>query len=323
MTALIRLATPADHDGLATLWADVWPDYPVSAAEMRHEDVTWDHARYFVRKLVALDGGTILGWAEAKHSPHAFVPTTYHLDGVVAATRRGQGIGAALYEALAAELTTRGALVLAASAKESEGAGVRFLERRGFREDRREWESRLDLSGFDFAPFAGGKDRAAGEGVTIATLADEHARLGDEAYRRAFVLSEAVCLDLPSSDAATPSPFKHWRQMVIERPGALPDAYFLAVRGGAYVGLSSPARPVADGTFFWQNLTGVLRAERGKGIALALKLRTVRYAREHGRREIKTWNDQSNRPMLAINEAMGFVRQPAWIELRKELGPQG
>ena len=49
----------------------------------------------------------------------------------------------------------------------------------------------------------------------------------------------------------------------------------------------------------------------------------MRYAREHGRREIKTWNDQSNRPMLAINEAMGFVRQPAWIELRKELGPQG
>jgi len=43
----------------------------------------------------------------------------------------------------------------------------------------------------------------------------------------------------------------------------------------------------------------------------------VEYARAHGIREIKTWNDQRNQPMLRINEAMGFVKQPAWIEMRK------
>jgi hypothetical protein len=50
---------------------------------------------------------------------------------------------------------------------------------------------------------------------------------------------------------------------------------------------------------------------------MALKLQTVRYAREHGYREIRTGNDARNRPMLRINEAMEFVKQPAWITFEK------
>ncbi len=50
------------------------------------------------------------------------------------------------------------------------------------------------------------------------------------------------------------------------------------------------------------------------------KLQTVRYARDHGYRELRTWNDTRNRPMLRINEAMGFAKQPVWIEYEKRLG---
>ena len=74
-----------------------------------------------------------------------------------------------------------------------------------------------------------------------------------------------------------------------------------------------------DPSFLWQGLTGVRRAARGRGIAMALKLRTVRYALDRGVEHIKTWNDQYNRPMLAINEALGFERQPAWITYEKDL----
>ena len=54
-----------------------------------------------------------------------------------------------------------------------------------------------------------------------------------------------------------------------------------------------------DPTFLWQGLTGVRREARGRGIAMALKLRTVRYALDKGVEHIKTWNDQRNQPMLA------------------------
>ena len=74
-----------------------------------------------------------------------------------------------------------------------------------------------------------------------------------------------------------------------------------------------------DPGVIYQHLTAVLRDERGKGIAMALKLKTIEYARAEGLREIRTWNASINRPMLAINEALGFAKQPAWITFGKDL----
>ena len=52
---------------------------------------------------------------------------------------------------------------------------------------------------------------------------------------------------------------------------------------------------------------------------MALKLKTVEYARAHGKRQIRPWNDTLNRPMLRINEAMGFQKEPAEIAFLKDL----
>lgn len=65
------------------------------------------------------------------------------------------------------------------------------------------------------------------------------------------------------------------------------------------------------------NLTAVKRAYRRQGIALALKLRAIVYAQEHGKPYIKTWNDSPNEGMIALNERLGFVRQIGWLTYRK------
>jgi GNAT superfamily N-acetyltransferase len=120
-------------------------------------------------------------------------------------------------------------------------------------------------------------------------------------------------------DAATHQTFDEWRKDWLLVPSFLPDAFFAAIDGqGRWLGMSDLQRSIEDPSFIWQGLTGVRPEARGKGIAMALKLETVRYAQQLGVDHIKTWNDQQNRPMLAINEAMGFVKQPAWLgqELR-------
>jgi hypothetical protein len=67
----------------------------------------------------------------------------------------------------------------------------------------------------------------------------------------------------------------------------------------------------------------VKRGHRGRHIALALKVRSILYAQSRGVPVVKTWNEQNNRAMLAINERLGFVRQPAWIVFALELGSAG
>ena len=67
----------------------------------------------------------------------------------------------------------------------------------------------------------------------------------------------------------------------------------------------------------YTGLTGVRRSHRRKGIALALKLRAVDYARRHGIEEVRTWNASTNEGMLGINIRLGFQRQPAWIDFVK------
>ncbi len=293
----------------------VYPEYPFSPAEMRHEDETWDGAKYF--RWRSLLGG--VGWVQVNHARHAFVPDTYWLDlGVVPEARR-QGRGTALYDAALAVLGGRGAMRMRAGTKESMADGVTFLERRGWAETKRDWESRLFLKDFDAARFAGARERVETVGVRISTLKDEMARDAAAAHE-AFELMNEIHFDVPSTDAPTPLDEATWRTRSLEGPNALPDAFFIAVDpSGRYLALSELERSAEDPTFLWQGLTGVRREARGRGLAMALKLETVRYARERGVEHIKTWNDQRNQPMLRINEALGFVKQPAWISFQKDL----
>jgi RimJ/RimL family protein N-acetyltransferase len=62
--------------------------------------------------------------------------------------------------------------------------------------------------------------------------------------------------------------------------------------------------------------TGTLRAYRGRGLALAVKLASIRWAREHGITSMSTHNDETNAAMLAINRRLGYRpagRRVEWI----------
>ena len=87
---------------------------------------------------------------------------------------------------------------------------------------------------------------------------------------------------------------------------------------GEWVGLTELYQPALamPGTLR-QGLTGVRRAWRGKGVAWALKLAAAARAKEQGWQRILTGNHVNNREMLGINEAMGFVKQPARVILKR------
>jgi mycothiol synthase len=295
-----------------------FPEYGWTVEDVRHEDSTWTDPKYFKARYVLDEGDRLAGVLDLNHPRHRFHARRYRCDVVVDPDRRRAGYGSMLFDFAIDLVRDRDGEMLIGSTKQSMHESVGFLTKRGCVERQRSWESRLDVDAFDFSRFAGAEERATTAGIQITTLAAEISRNGDAVLRKAFELEEACTRDIPSVDPWTEGSFELFRSYR-EAPSALPDAFFLAVKDGEYVGLSNLWKDMTNEANLYQGLTGVHPSYRGRGIAMALKLQTVKYARAHGKREIRTWNDTRNRPMLRINEAMGFAKQPVWIEFEKRV----
>jgi GNAT superfamily N-acetyltransferase len=267
---------------------------------------------------VAEADGEVVGYAQYRHSPHMFHPKRFRTGVWVHPRWQRRGIGSRLYEQIMEDLKGLEAELLWANAREDRPEGVAFAERRGFREKMREWESWLDVEKFDFTRFKDYAERARSQGIEITTLAAERER-DPQCLEKLYELYNLIMVDVPSPAPYTAPPLEHFLENNIEHPDVIPEGFFIAKDGDRYVGQSDLWRSKEEPHDLYQGLTGVRREYRRRGIAMALKLRTVEYAKEHDFRVIKTWNNSNNVGMLHINQKLGFARRPAWITLEKEL----
>ena len=314
----IRRFAEGDYPAANTLTNAVYPDYPWSDEEFRHWDSHYDGERLKMGRVVAEDEeGRLLGWAHWHHSTDTYHSQKFSIDITVHPDRQRRGIGARLYDTLMTELAPFDPIVLWANVRETFAPSIRFVERRGFREKRRAWESRLAVAEFDPAPFEAKAARAV-EGLTITTAAK--VRETDPQWQgKLHDLHKEVLADVPRVDEHTPPTLEEYAARHLGNPGYMPEAHFLVMDREDFVAESDLFRSEELPDVYYQGITGTRRAYRNRGLALALKLRTVAHARANGIREIRTWNDTLNAPMLHINVAMGFVRQPAWISFEMQL----
>jgi len=110
-------------------------------------------------------------------------------------------------------------------------------------------------------------------------------------------------------------PFEQYWQRH-ERGQLLPAGYFVAVDGDWYVGTST-LWLAPEPQVLRTGLTGVRRAYRRRGIAFALKVRSLEFGKAQGYVSVQTENELNNRGMLAINDELGFVKNPAWVHYLK------
>ncbi len=166
-----------------------------------------------------------------------------------------------------------------------------------------EWiELGLDLQAFDERAAAERLRPKALESFTLVTL--EQLGLGTEQQQHLFELNRECARDIPDRGR-----FHTFRQYVTERidtPTFDPRAIVIALYDGEWVGMAAASSHLDDG-FMHDEMTGVLRAFRGRGLALALKVANIRRMRMLGATSVRTRQNAANTAAIALNRSLGYV----------------
>ena len=203
--------------------------------------------------------------------------------------------------------------------REDQVGGLYMVEIHGYHETHRVGELHLDPAKCELTQFAGIEDKLRREGIEIRTLRDLRGDLDRDCERKLYDLDWEVTRDEPGSEDDTRTDFETFLRDGLHGPQRLYDGYFIAVHEDEYVGLCLLNAQESGGAID-HGITGVKRGWRRKGIATALKVRAVEYARTAGYTLIKTASNYHNLPMLTLNERFGFVRQSEWIGFEKAVG---
>ena len=314
------LETEQEYADLASLLRVASPgNRPVSAGELREEDLDWP-AGYLHGRVYLVSQGK--GFAAVGTCYQAFwqeAPFTVHIHFDIHPEHEEAQVLSLVYAELQRLVAESGKKVkrLASRARENEGVRIQFLLEQGFQETMRSPTSvlRTDAADGTISEEAGRK--IAQDGAMILTLNQLKAGVPDW-KRRLRDLRWAIAQDVESTDPFSKPTIDEFEEMVLNDPALDENAFFVALNAaGDLIGMSNLWRNDPSGKRLDTGLTGVVRSYRRRGIATALKQRTVLYAKSSGAATIETSNEEGS-AMYALNLKLGFKPGPAWLDFAKE-----
>ena len=313
MQAHIRAFTPQDYSAIADVYNASWEGSPTTGEQLRTQDeAAQRHRESRFQRYVVECNERIVAFGCYDQPPRFYEPGTFHVMICVEPRYQEHGIGSALYNRLIEDLCLLNTCSIRVKIREDTLPGLRFVRKYGFSEELRIWELHLDTAAFDPHPHAGLHSALKAQGIEIKTLQD--LETDAERYQKLYHLICEVGQDLPWTQ---PSYDDFLRDTQLRSEAS----YFVAVHEDSYVGLSYLTAHKEE-RFCATGLTGVKRAYRRQGIALALKLQGISYAKEHTYPTITTSVDSSNQPSLSMNERLGFVKWRTWMVFAKTFLPQ-
>ncbi len=316
----IRAFQPTDEDykRAVDIFNAVWVGQEETVEEWKEGDEQRSQTLKWGRFFAEVDGQAVGYAGYEQHRPMNHPGKLWVSVNVLPAFRR-RGVGGALWQHLCREIEQFDPLRLFTGTKENFLEGVRFIEKRGFVESLRHWESRLELATFRLADWADHARRVAEQGIEIRSVVELAS--DPDRDRKLYALGWAIEQDIPTPELAVRKSFEEF-QKVWQQSNLVYDAWFVALDRGEYVGLTEFWLNRADPALFDTGGTGVIRSHRRRGIAMALKLRGIEFAQQRGIQELRTWNASGNEGILELNRRLGFVRRPAHIAYVKEMRPE-
>ena len=299
-----------DYAAMLVIESAVFPEYTNSTEEWKHIDGARNPAHGYRRDIIERNG-TPIAFGDCGQAYWLDDDGTYEFNVYVHPDHEAADVRPAYLQLTLAAFAAHNPRTLITGMFSDHAAHIRFLLDAGFAETMRELESELDVMAFDAARFEPVAARVRAAGIRIVPLSALQQSDPDwkrEIYELRWTLSQ----DVPSTEPRSKPTFESFEAHILNSPHFVPEAWFVALDGDQYVGMSRGWIDGSNAAQFNNELTGTLRSHRRRGIATALKLHVIAFARENGARVIITGNAEGN-PMYALNQKLGFRPKPAWI----------
>lgn len=312
----LRPRVAADAARIVALYNRQEPESAALTVARYRAEHNQTEARSGGQEWVALEQGRVVGFGAVSPAWWTGNAGSYALDLRVDQDHWRQGIGTGLYETLRARLSAREATRLLGWVRADLEHAYRFAARHGFRETGQVVdEYRLHLPAATIAAYEGLEEHLRRAGLRLASLAT----LGsdDETFLRALQQLWAEAGAEPSDPARLRDSFASWQRQVLQAPGLSPETHWVALDGERPVGMTFLKRLGARAAE--NDYTAVAATQRGRGIATALKLRAIAWAREQGMAWFYTSSEIGNTPMITINRRLGYQPGARRLEVARDL----
>ena len=306
---MIRETRDEDAPGVVDLLNEVYPSWLNTEAAWLHRRRS-EPERSRRLSLVAVESNRIvaLGGGRLDHEAARAGAARIHV--AVRTESRGRGIGGRLYERAEAHVVANGGRRLLTTTIDEEPSR-RFAELRGFRHTLTGRISSVDPRDVDLSGFSALETEAKRQGFRLVPMADVSA---EDIYRIAIEAARDIPQDEPFGDV----PFAEWEQAYWRHPSMSFEASRAVVYEAEAVAFAM-IHADRDRGKAMNEMTGTLREFRGRRLARLAKLGTIAWALENGIAQILTGNDETNAPMLAINESLGYRPIDAELSWVKEV----
>lgn len=239
-----------------------------------------------------VENGGLVAWAACGLNWESETEGDAYVNLIVDPDRRGRGIGSTLWPILEDRLGEIGAKRVSAIGPD-EPASHAFAAARGFRESFRLRISRLELAGLPEPP-------PLPDGVELRPFSAYA-----ENPRPLWELDDEASRDIPLDQPLGEVPYEEW----LERYWAFPmvdlDASLVLLVDGEPAAFtlvaSDPETRRCD-----SGMTGTRRQFRGRGYAELVKRHALARAHASGIEAAFTMNDETNAPMLKVNDRLGY-----------------
>jgi len=315
-TITLRPAEPARDFNKLAAWFSILEIEPTTEVSLKEY---FDREKKRIIQRVAVDElGDLLGFywlvgdrqVKGRASFDLFIPRE----------ERGQGTGRRLYEDLVASLGKGRVDTLRVNVADDDPSSLAFADHRGFKEQRHQFGMVLDLQNFDDRLYDDVIDQLQGEGFHFTSM--EALGNTEENQKKLFALNDTAATSTPGSNGEHSwESFEDFQKRVCQANWYKPGGQIVAIDTSNDNWAAMSAITQMEGTDYAYNLfTGVDMAYRGRKLGQAVKVLSLRYARQVLKMsEVRTHHNTRNDPIIAIDKKFGYTVLPGTFIMEKNL----